>query len=402
MRGCPSHDSRRGPRESHGAVEDAAGPQAAFEDVGQQFFDVGAGWVDAAGQGDVPHDHVHADRAVLVGRHADAADRAAVAHGCEGGLQGLHAADAFEDGVRAEAVRQLPDLLSALPAAFGDDVGGAELDTEVGACLVTAHQDDALGSQALGGQDGEQADRSVADDRDARAWADPGGDGGVVARAVHVGKRHQRGQQGAVFTDWEPDQRARGLRYAHRLALAAVDAVPAVAAPVRTGGLEVVAAVLARVVGVGERGQHEVAAPEPGYVAADVLDDAEEFVPYRPALVGGGHRVVGVQVASADRRAHDAHDRVGGRLDWASQGCRTARSVGGMDRRTELRDFLISRRAKITPEQAGLTAFGDNRRVPRLRREELAMLAGVSVDYYVRLERGTVRGPSDSVLESIA
>lgn len=73
-----------------------------------------------------------------------------------------------------------------------------------------------------------------------------------------------------------------------------------------------------------------------------------------------------------------------------------------MDRRSELRDFLISRRAKITPERAGLTAYAANRRVPGLRREELAMLVGISVDYYVRLERGGVRTPSDSVLEGIS
>jgi transcriptional regulator with XRE-family HTH domain len=70
--------------------------------------------------------------------------------------------------------------------------------------------------------------------------------------------------------------------------------------------------------------------------------------------------------------------------------------------RTEVRDFLMSRRARITPEQAGLPTFGGRRRVPGLRREELALLAGVSVDYLTRLERGNLRGVSDSVLEAIA
>jgi transcriptional regulator with XRE-family HTH domain len=73
-----------------------------------------------------------------------------------------------------------------------------------------------------------------------------------------------------------------------------------------------------------------------------------------------------------------------------------------MDHRAEIREFLSSRRAKITPEQAGLPAFGTNRRVAGLRREEAAMLAGVSVDYYTRLERGNLSGASDSVLESLA
>jgi len=73
-----------------------------------------------------------------------------------------------------------------------------------------------------------------------------------------------------------------------------------------------------------------------------------------------------------------------------------------MDNGNEMRDFLVSRRAKITPEQAGLPAYGGNRRVAGLRREEVALLAGVSIDYYTRLERGRARGVSDGVLEGIA
>jgi len=72
------------------------------------------------------------------------------------------------------------------------------------------------------------------------------------------------------------------------------------------------------------------------------------------------------------------------------------------DIRSDIREFLSSRRARITPEQAGLPAYGGNRRVPGLRREEVAMLAGVSVDYYVRLERGDLAGASESVLDSLA
>ncbi|MFE4198491.1 helix-turn-helix transcriptional regulator [Paenarthrobacter sp. NPDC056912] len=73
-----------------------------------------------------------------------------------------------------------------------------------------------------------------------------------------------------------------------------------------------------------------------------------------------------------------------------------------MDNRTETRDFFSTRRARITPEQAGLAAYGGNRRVPGLRRGEVAMLAGVSVEYYTRLERGNLAGASESVLESLA
>ncbi len=75
-----------------------------------------------------------------------------------------------------------------------------------------------------------------------------------------------------------------------------------------------------------------------------------------------------------------------------------------MDRRTEIRDFLTTRRARVTPEQAGLTPspLDRTRRVPGLRREEVAQLAGVSVPYYTRLERGDACGATDAVLDAIA
>jgi transcriptional regulator with XRE-family HTH domain len=72
-----------------------------------------------------------------------------------------------------------------------------------------------------------------------------------------------------------------------------------------------------------------------------------------------------------------------------------------MDHRTEVREFLTSRRARISPEQSGLATYG-TRRVPGLRREEVAVLAGVSVPYYTRLERGDINGVSDSVLNALA
>ncbi len=74
----------------------------------------------------------------------------------------------------------------------------------------------------------------------------------------------------------------------------------------------------------------------------------------------------------------------------------------GTDTPDEIRDFLTSRRARITPQQAGLPAYGGHRRVAGLRREEVALLAGVSVDYYTRLERGNMNGVSDNVLTALA
>ena len=72
-----------------------------------------------------------------------------------------------------------------------------------------------------------------------------------------------------------------------------------------------------------------------------------------------------------------------------------------MDNRSEVREFLTSRRAKITPHQAGLPTAG-HRRVKGLRREEVAMLAGVSAEYYARMERGNLSGASEAVLDSLA
>ena len=72
-----------------------------------------------------------------------------------------------------------------------------------------------------------------------------------------------------------------------------------------------------------------------------------------------------------------------------------------MDNRAEIRDFLKSRRDRVTPEQAGLPVYG-SRRVAGLRRGEVAQLAGVSVEYYTRLERGNLGGVSDGVLDALA
>ncbi|MFD3506671.1 helix-turn-helix domain-containing protein [Nocardia sp. NPDC058666] len=73
-----------------------------------------------------------------------------------------------------------------------------------------------------------------------------------------------------------------------------------------------------------------------------------------------------------------------------------------MDGRSELTSFLMSRRARLRPEEVGLTSYGDRRRVPGLRREEVAQLAGVSVTHYVRLEQGRSRNISGEVLDAVA
>jgi transcriptional regulator with XRE-family HTH domain len=91
--------------------------------------------------------------------------------------------------------------------------------------------------------------------------------------------------------------------------------------------------------------------------------------------------------------------------DRASRRPRPPPNVGVMttpELRAEIREFLRTRRARISPEDSGLPAYGDRRRVAGLRREEVAMLAGISVDYYVRVERGGLAGASESVLDALA
>ncbi len=73
-----------------------------------------------------------------------------------------------------------------------------------------------------------------------------------------------------------------------------------------------------------------------------------------------------------------------------------------MTAKDDVREFLITRRAQVTPDQVGLPQIGSDRRVPGLRREEVAALADVSLDYYTKLERGNIRGASESVLSAIA
>lgn len=74
----------------------------------------------------------------------------------------------------------------------------------------------------------------------------------------------------------------------------------------------------------------------------------------------------------------------------------------GTPDRADIRDFLTTRRARVSPEQVGLPAGGAQRRVPGLRREEVAVLAGVSTDWYTRLEKGHIKGVSDEVLAAVA
>ena len=76
--------------------------------------------------------------------------------------------------------------------------------------------------------------------------------------------------------------------------------------------------------------------------------------------------------------------------------------MDGVDNRADIRSFLATRRARLTPQQVGLPAGGGRRRVAGLRREEVAVLAGVSTEWYTRLEKGHIGGVSEDVLEAVA
>src|SRR3954447_23977014 len=104
---------------------------------------------------------------------------------------------------------------------------------------------------------------------------------------------------------------------------------------------------------------------------------------------------------SANRGSREGGSPCQGRYWQGLPGTGVRVYAWGVETKQEIREFLTSRRAQITPEQAGLRSYG-SRRVPGLRREEVAVLAGVSVPYYTRLERGDANGVSDSVLEALA
>jgi transcriptional regulator with XRE-family HTH domain len=120
-----------------------------------------------------------------------------------------------------------------------------------------------------------------------------------------------------------------------------------------------------------------------------------------PALVG---RLL-VPSSSKSKETQDGVGVGGPVITWiarASHRGEHGRSLVVVDNRNEIRQFLTSRRARITPGQAGLPTYGGNLRVACLRREEVALLAGVSVDYYTRLERGNLGGVSEIVLDALA
>ena len=378
-------------------VEDAARLHPAREHVVEQLGDVGPRRRRPAADALVAEEHV-TDRQLDAVRDAHVAHHRPRPRDRDRRLHGLAGADAFERGVDPDAAGEREDRLGRLLAALGDDVGRTERPGELLADRVAAERDDPLGAQALCRQDARQADRAVADHRDDAPAPHLRADRRVMAGRHDVGERQQRGEHlVGVAGAADADERAVRQRHPHRFALAAVDALGCPEPTVGARGRDAVEAVRAGPVAEGEGSDDEVAFRDGADLGADVLDDADELVPDRAGCERGVAAVV-PEVRPADAGEHDADDRVG-RVGEPRVHAPTLEVV---DTRTEIREFLTSRRAKVTPEQAGLPVFGGPRRVPGLRREEVAILAGVSVDYYTRLERGSLKGASESVLEALA
>ena len=203
---------------------------------------------------------------------------------------------------------RLLDPCDSVVSALLDDVGGAELSGQRLPVGVPAEGDDPLGAELPGGQDAEQADRAVADDRDRLAGPGLGGDGGEPTGAQHVGGRHQRRDQIGVGHAGGGDERAVGERDASHFGLGADGAHQD---PVHAVGLVAGLADLAGVVRGPEGADDEVADLDGADLRADLLDDADVLVPHHLVIDRLG-APVGPQVAAADAGRRQPDDRVGG------------------------------------------------------------------------------------------
>src|SRR6266542_3118498 len=125
-------------------------------------------------------------------------------------------------------------------------------------------------------------------------------------------------------------------------------------------------------------------------------------VPPRPSSSVGVHCVLVAMASMVRGTAAIREMTLVGVLAAAPYEAGYSPTVDSVGSGNEIREFLTTRRARVTPERAGLRAYGGRRRVSGLRREEVALLAGISAEYYTRLERGNARGVSESVLEGIA
>jgi hypothetical protein len=162
----------------------------ALQDEIDEVRQVSAHWRRAAMQSHVGVEQLLAIKADAV-RYADEANSASGTRGANRLHHRFLRAHALEDGVSADTPGQVFDPGDALISALNDDVGGAELSSELLSRRVAAHDDDPFGAHLLRGEDAQETDRAVTDHRDSRAWLDVGRVRGKPPGAQHV----RRGQQ---------------------------------------------------------------------------------------------------------------------------------------------------------------------------------------------------------------
>ena len=317
--------------------------------------------------------------------------------------------------------------------------------------------DDPLGAEALGSEHRRESDGSVTHDRNRVASLHASAHGGMVAGGHDVGEREQRPQHGVRVSPtrhWH--QGARGERHSNRLSLTAIDGAVSEESTDDAVDRRAVQTVRAGHVAVDEGCDDQIAACDATHLGADLFDHADEFVPDGADGVLGLTPVV-PEVRTAHAGQHDPHDRIGGLsddrvralahddvlgapedrranrfssrslgrpstnpldhsivsrpgvgapaergTDRASHSEQATRSLGEVDTKSDIREFLTSAASQDHArggEPAGLRPR--HRRVKGLRREEVAMLAGISVEYYTtprarerhRRLRRRARGP---------
>jgi len=318
--------------ELHCLVEDEAGVDGSVEHCGQQLLNVSASGRNATGEGHVLAEEAAApDRRILILGNTYTTDHTAGTNDPEGLLVRGHEADSFKNRVASRAAGEFAHVSDAFFASLGYDIRSSERDAKVGACLVTPHEDDALGTHLLCGEHSEEADSSVTDDGDGLAWRDACLVGRVPPGGVDVREGEESGVLRLVDGAGNLHEGAVGEGHAHGFGLAAGDSTVAPIPTVDARGLQPFEAELAGSVGVGKGGDDEVADLEGGDILTQLFDHADEFVADGASIRIRWHGMERVQIAATHARAGDANDRVSALDELRVRGCDDADIAGAVN-----------------------------------------------------------------------
>src|SRR5271166_4861398 len=238
-------------------------------------------------------------------RHADVADHGAGTRALDGLRHRLIGANALQHGIRTDVPGELLDPGHTLIATLGDNVGRAELEGEVLPCLMAAHRDDPPGAHLLCRENTHQSDGAITHDRNCRAGLHTPGIRRVPAGSEHVACRKQARDQVVIGQLGRCDQRSVGERHARQRRLRAGHEFALL-----TGRLETEPAMRAGVVGNAEGANDELAWPNRGHRAADLLDDAAIFVAHGHRGTDFVQAAEGPEVRPADAARREPDDRV--------------------------------------------------------------------------------------------